>query len=233
MQTGQENLHVTRQDKTKKKERNLEGSWACRRELWKRKSIHTLGSSLRDKMIIWDRMGASEPQSTVQKPVCRGQSRVRPVKMVGLDTQHFPAWDACPLGQSGSGCWGLSFGGQNWAEDCTWLRGDSLTELGGGAPHRGSTGRRLGPPQRKVPLLWGAQGKRRDRHSSFFLCMCSQATGHHLYKLWYGHEPSLPSPKATEIKTKNKQTGNFPSGSVAKTPRSQGRGPRFDLWSRN
>ena len=30
---------------------------------------------------------------------------------------------------------------------------------------------------------------------------------------------------------RNQREGNFPGGPVAKTPRSQGRGPRFDHWS--
>ena len=36
----------------------------------------------------------------------------------------------------------------------------------------------------KVPVLWGARGERWDHHQSCFLCMGSQAAGHHLHELW-------------------------------------------------
>ena len=103
------------------------------RELWRRKSSHTLGRpfSGRDKGWWGGSFWATEES---QQQRCRGQSGEIPAKRISAN-QHSPAWEACQLIRHGG--WGL--GAEAWAsevrfqgEDWGWLHEHSLK--GAGAP---------------------------------------------------------------------------------------------------
>ena len=85
------------QKKKKQNQRQKNRDRTCNfgRELWRRKSFHTLGSPFTGRDGWWGR-GASEPQRRAQQQGCGGQSREIPTQMIGAN-QHSPIWDACLL----------------------------------------------------------------------------------------------------------------------------------------
>ena len=109
----------------KKEKKNRDRTCTPGRELWRRKSFHTLGSPFTGR----DRVrGASEPQRRAQQQGCRGQSGEIPTQRIGAN-QHSPAWDACLLtccGEWGLGAEARASEVRPQEEDWSWLHEDSL-----------------------------------------------------------------------------------------------------------
>ena len=113
-----------------KTEKNRDGTCTSGRELWRRKSFHTLGRPFTGRDGAWGGE-ASEPRRRAQQQGCGGQSREIPARRIGAD-QHSPAGEAGLLPRRGG--WGLraearasEVGSQG--EDWGWLREHSLKGL--------------------------------------------------------------------------------------------------------
>ena len=113
--------------KKKNRQKNRVGTCTSGRELWRRKSFHTLGSPFTGG----DRGSggeAFEPWRRAQPQGCRGQSREIPAQRIGAD-QHSPAREACLLTcrderRLGAEAWASEVGSQG--EDWGWWRKHSL-----------------------------------------------------------------------------------------------------------
>ena len=142
-------MHLVRaKEKRKKKERQRNRDESCMsgKELWRRKTFHTLGSPLTGGDGGW---GALESQTRAQQQGCREKSREIPSQRIGAD-QHSPAWDTCRLTHQGG--WGLGAEAWAWAsevrpqgEDQRWLPEDSLN--GASVPQlvKKGSGKKAGP----------------------------------------------------------------------------------------
>ena len=93
-------------EKRKNRDKNRDGTCASGRELWRRKSFHTLGSPFTGG----DGEGvAAEPQRRVQQPGCRGQSEEIPHRGSVLTSTHQTEMLICsPAGADGG--WELRLG---------------------------------------------------------------------------------------------------------------------------
>ena len=127
--------------KKKQRQKNRNGTCTSGRELWRRKSFHTLGSPFTGRNRRWAR-GKLQSHGGECSDGCRGQSREIPSQRIGAD-QHSPAQEACLLTCQGG--WGL--GAEAWVsevrsqgEDWGWLCEHSLK--GASAPQL--TGRESG-----------------------------------------------------------------------------------------
>ena len=126
----QETPHVPGYGKRKKKkqrQKNRDGTCTTGRELWRRKTCHTLGSPFvgRDG---GGRGEASEPRRRAQPQGCRGQSREIPAQRIAAD-QHLPAWEACLLtrrGGCGLGAEVRALEVRSQGEEWGWLHEHSL-----------------------------------------------------------------------------------------------------------
>ena len=127
---GKKSPHTWVGQKKKQRQKNRDGTCTSGRELWRRKSFHTLGSPFTGGDGGWagGRFRATEESTaTGVQRAKRRDSR----KRIGA-AQHSPAWEACLLIHRGG--WGL--GAEVWAlefrsqgEDWGWLREDSLRGL--------------------------------------------------------------------------------------------------------
>ena len=81
---------VGQKKKEKTETKNRDGTCTSGRELWRRKSYHTLGSPSTGRDRGWVGGEASEPRRRAQQQGCGGQSREIPAQRIG-DDQHSPA----------------------------------------------------------------------------------------------------------------------------------------------
>ena len=128
---------VGQKKKKKQRQKNRDETCTSGRELWRRKSFHTLGSAFTggDGGGVGE---ASEPWRRAQQQGCRGQSGEIPAERIGAD-QHSLAWEACLLTHQGG--WGLGAEtrvsevrsqGENWGWLCEHsLKGASAPQLAG------------------------------------------------------------------------------------------------------
>ena len=122
---------VGQKKKKKQRQKNRDGTCTSGRELWRRKSFHTLGSPFTGGDGKVGGGEASEPQRRAQQQGCRGHSGEIPAQRISAD-QHSPAWEACLLTHRGG--WGLAAEAQAsevrpQGEDWGWLREHSLKGL--------------------------------------------------------------------------------------------------------
>ena len=140
-------LGRAKEKRKKPRQKNRDRTCTSGRELWRRKSFHTLGSPFTGGDRGW--WGeVLEPQRRVQQQGWRGQSREIPTQKIGAD-QHSPAretyWLTC------RGGWGLgaeapaSSEVRSQGEDWGWLREHSLK--GASAPQLAGreSGKKSGP----------------------------------------------------------------------------------------
>ena len=167
--------------KEKKRQKSRDGTCAHPwegpgRELWRRKSFHTLGSPLAGGD---SRGGVLEPQRRVQQQGYRGQSGEIPTQRIGAD-QHSPAWEACLLTCLGG--WGLGAEvralevrsqGEGWG----WLREHSQKVASAPQLARREYQKKSGPVGEARDHCLGCT--RRGASCS----MCPQTTEHCLSKL--------------------------------------------------
>ena len=85
--------YLCRAKEKRKRQKNRDRTCTSGRELWRRKSFHTLGSPFtgRDGGV-----GGGEAWRRAQQQGSRGQSGEIPTQRIGAD-QHSPAWEACLL----------------------------------------------------------------------------------------------------------------------------------------
>ena len=154
---------VGKRKKKKQRQKNRDETCTSGRELWRRKSCHTLGSPLTGRDVGWGgaRGEALEPRRRAQQQGCRGQSGDIPAQRIGAD-QHSPAREACLLtrqdrwglgaearasgvrsqGRTGVGCVNTA-----WRGYCTTAGQEGVQEK----VWTCLTGKR--------PLFWGARGE--------------------------------------------------------------------------
>ena len=127
----QETPHVPGKGKRKKKkqrQKNRDGTCTSGRDLWRRKSFHTLGSHFPGRDGRWAGGEASEPRRRAQQQGCRGQSGEIPAQRIAAD-QHSPAWEACLLTRQGGSVLGADASAsevRSQGEDWGWLHEHSL-----------------------------------------------------------------------------------------------------------
>ena len=121
-------LGRAKEKRKKQRQKDRDGTCTSGRQLWRRKSFHTLGSPFTGGDGGVGGGEASEPQRRVQQQGCRGQSGEIPAQRIGAN-QHSPAREACLLTRRGG--WGLGAEAQasevrSQGEDWGWLREHSL-----------------------------------------------------------------------------------------------------------
>ena len=120
-------LHSAQEKRKKQRQKNRDGTCTTRRELWRRKNFHTLGSPFTGGDCR-RQSEALELRRTAQQQGCREQSGEIPTQRVSAK-QHSPAWEACLLtcqGMWGQGAKAQSLEVRSQGEDWGWLCEHSL-----------------------------------------------------------------------------------------------------------
>ena len=123
---------VGQKKKKKQRQKNSDRTCISGRELWRRKSFHTLGSPFTGGDRGWGGE-ALEPQRRAQQQWCRGQSGEIPAQRIGAD-EHSPAWEACLLSRWGGAGLGAEVPAsevRSQGEDWGWLREHSMKGASG------------------------------------------------------------------------------------------------------
>ena len=112
-QTSQKARNSTRTrvgQKKKQRQKNRDETSTTGRELWRRKSFHTLRSPFTGRDRGWVAAGeASEPWWRAQQQGCRGQSGEIPAWRIGADQHSQPERLVCSPARAGGG-WELRLG---------------------------------------------------------------------------------------------------------------------------
>ena len=129
----QGNPHVPwygKREKKKQRQKNRAGTWTSGRELWRRKSFHTLGSPFTSRD-GGGRGEALEPHRRAQQKGCREQRQEIPSQRIGAD-QYSPDWEACLLTYQSRwelGAEARALEVRSQGEGWGWLHEDSLRGL--------------------------------------------------------------------------------------------------------
>ena len=160
----QETPHVPSLGKRKKKkqrQKNQNGTCTSGRELWRRKSFHTLGSPFTGGDGGWRGGSFGATEESAATGVQRAKRRDSHTE-ISAD-QHSPAWEACLLTRQDG--WGL--GAEAWAsevgsqgEDWGWLGEHSLKRASVPQLAGRESGKKSGPAEEaRDHCFGGAQGE--------------------------------------------------------------------------
>ena len=137
--------YLGKRKKKKQRQKNRDRTCTSGRDLWRRKSFHTLGSPFTGGD-GGGRREASEPRRRAQQQGCRGQSGEIPAQRIGAD-QHSPAWEACLLtrrGGRGLRAEALASAVRFQGEDWGWLQEHSLKGASAPCLARRQSGKKSG-----------------------------------------------------------------------------------------
>ena len=212
----QETPHVPGWGKRKKKKqkKNRDGTSTSGRELWRRKSFHTLGGPFTGGDRGWAEKGkASEPRRSMQQQGCREQSREIPVQRIMPTSTHQPERLVCSTAGAGWG-WELRLG--LWRSDPREKTGvGCMDRAWSGVVHQSlleeSPGESLKLPKRQETIVLGCGRRGNSEHHQNKLQRLARAAaistdttdGHEMLRLLLqpprrlcasrGHYPQLPS----------------------------------------
>ena len=153
-----------KEKRKKKRQRNWYGTFTSGRELWRRKSFHTLWSPLtgRDRGELQSLRGECSNRGVEGK-----MERIPPRGSVPTSTLQ-PEMLACPPAWWGLGAEVQTSEVRHLGEDWGWLQEDSLRSYC--ATDAGDQEETWAYQRGKGPLLWGAQKEGQACHRIFFLC---------------------------------------------------------------